>query len=76
MCHQKLVGVVQLKYFYHSILGGKLTSLNYAQAKRSVMLRKDIHGHHQSGKGYRDVNLYTHQVPLRRGRGYQQQPDD
>ena len=46
--------------------GGKLTSQNYATAKRSVMLRRGIHGHHSSSAGYRDVPLYTQDVPLRR----------
>ena len=52
----------QFKY----IAGGKLSSLNFATAKRSVMLRKDIHGHHKANRGYRDVPLYTADVPLRR----------
>ena len=52
----------QFKY----IAGGKLSSLNYATSKRTVMLRKDIHGHHKANRGYRDVPLYTAEAPLRR----------
>jgi len=46
--------------------GGKLTSLNFATAKRSLMLKRDIHGHHSAAVGYRDVPLYTQEMPLRR----------
>jgi hypothetical protein len=52
----------QFKY----IAGGKLSSLNYATAKRSVMLRRDIHGHNRANRGYRDVPLYVADAPLRR----------
>ena len=44
--------------------GGKLTSLNFSSAKRSVMLKRDINGSHPSGKGYRDVPIYTQAVHL------------
>ena len=46
--------------------GGKLTSLNYTTAKRSLMLRRGIHGHHSSSAGYRDVPTYCEDVPLKR----------
>ena len=46
--------------------GGKLTSLNFETAKRSVMLKRNIHGHHSSGAGYRDQPLYTQEIPLPR----------
>ena len=46
--------------------GGKLTSLNYETAKKSVMLRRDIHGKHASRRGYRDVQLFTQPLPLRK----------
>lgn len=52
--------------------GGKLTSLNFATAKRSVMLKRNIHGHHSAAHGYRDVPLYTHQVPLVRNKACRQ----
>ena len=52
----------QFKY----VAGAKLTSINYATAKRSIMLRRDIHGHHKNNRGYRDVPLYTSDIPLRR----------
>ena len=52
----------QFKY----IAGGKLSSINYPTAKRSVMLRKDIHGHNRANKGYRDVPLYVAEAPLRK----------
>ena len=45
---------------------GKLSSLNYATAKASVMLKKDIHGNHRSGHGYRDAPLYTQTLQLRK----------
>jgi hypothetical protein len=46
--------------------GGKLSSQNYGTAKRSVMVKRGIHGHHAAGAGYRDAPLYTEEVPLRR----------
>ena len=48
--------------------GGKLTSQNYAFAKRSLMVRRGIHGHHAAAAGYRDIPLYTQEVPLQRKR--------
>lgn len=43
--------------------GGKLLSANYETAKRSVMIRKNIHGP-RVAKGYRDQPIFTHAVPL------------
>ena len=59
--------------------GGKLTSQNNTTSKRSVMMRRGIHGHHSSAGGYRDAPLYTQELPLRRGkskRGLYFSPND
>jgi hypothetical protein len=43
--------------------GGKLSSITYETAKRSVMIRKNIHGP-RVAKGYRDMPVYTHDIPF------------
>ena len=52
---------------FKHIAGGKLSSINYAQAKRTVMLRKDVRGQNRGNQGYRDVDLHVREAPLRRG---------
>jgi hypothetical protein len=44
--------------------GGKLSSVNYEHAKRTLMLRKNIQGHHKGERGYRDEQLHTMDIPL------------
>ena len=45
---------------------GKLTSTNFETAKKAILLKRDVNGHHASGKGYRDVPIYTQEMPLRK----------
>ena len=45
---------------------GKLSSANYATAKKAIMLKKDIHGQNYNRREYRDMALCTQQMPLRR----------
>lgn len=41
---------------------GKITSLNFAYSRKALLTKEDVHGHHHSGKGYRDTPLYVKQM--------------
>lgn len=45
---------------------GKLSSVNYPTAKKAILLKRDIQGKNYSGRDYRDMALYTQEMPLRR----------
>lgn len=46
----------QLKYS----VGGKLTSINYANARASVIVKSDCHADNSNNAYYRDEELYLH----------------
>ena len=44
---------------------GKLDAANYRVARAALLTKQASEGHH-SGRGYRDVMLYAHEVPMER----------
>lgn len=46
----------QVKYS----VGGKLTSINYANARASVIVKSDCHADNSNNAYYRDEELYLH----------------
>ena len=54
----------QFKFETH----GKLSSLNYSTARKSVILKKDIHGSTKAARGYRNTALYVRDKVLKRKR--------
>jgi len=51
------------QYKYNA--GGKLDSVNYTTARAACLIRQSVSTHH-SGKGYRDENLNTTEIPLKK----------
>ena len=52
----------QFKYESH----GKLTSANYSTARKTILLKKDIHGSAKAARGYRKTLLYIRDKKLQR----------
>ena len=50
---------------YKHNAGGKLDSVNYSTARAAHLVKQTVTTHH-SGKGYRDENLNTMELPLRK----------
>ncbi|XP_065894808.1 uncharacterized protein [Dysidea avara] len=50
---------------YKHNAGGKLDSVNYCTARAAHLVKQTVSTHH-SGKGYRDENLNTTELPLRK----------
>jgi len=50
---------------YKNNAGGKLDSVNYCTARAAHLVKQTVSTHH-SGKGYRDENLNTTELPLRK----------
>ena len=52
----------QFKYEAH----GKLTSVNYATVRKTVLMKRDIHGSTKAARGYRNTMLYIKDKKLKR----------
>ena len=48
---------------YKYTTGGKLDAANYSVARAAFLTKQAINNHH-SGKGYRDMPLQIHPLPL------------